>query len=63
MTVASYLSYVARIKDVPRKRRRDAVQRSIERCGLAGQRARDRHAPKGFRQRGAPQAIVHERRC
>ena len=36
MTVQSYLAYVARIKDVPRAKRRDAVERAIERCGLDG---------------------------
>jgi len=62
MTVQSYLAYVARIKDVPRKQRRDAIQRAIERCGLKGT---DRRVigtlSKGFRQRvGLAQAIVHE---
>jgi ABC-2 type transport system ATP-binding protein len=62
MDVASYLRYVARIKDVPRARLRDAVDRAVERCGL-----RDVHRrvigtlSKGYRQRvGLAQAIVHE---
>ncbi|MFI5216429.1 MAG: ABC transporter ATP-binding protein [Candidatus Limnocylindria bacterium] len=62
MTVTSYLAYVARIKDVPRKRRRDAIQRAIERCGLKGMNRRVIGTlSKGFRQRvGLAQAIVHE---
>jgi ABC-2 type transport system ATP-binding protein len=62
MTVGSYLSYVARIKDVPRKSRKDAVSRAIERCGLEGTaRTVIGTLSKGFRQRvGLAQAIVHE---
>jgi len=62
MTVQSYLAYVARIKDVPRKQRRDAIQRAIERCGLKGTERRVIGTlSKGFRQRvGLAQAIVHE---
>jgi ABC-2 type transport system ATP-binding protein len=62
MDVTSYLRYVARLKDVPRARLRDAVDRAIERCAL-----REVHRrvigtlSKGFRQRvGLAQAIVHE---
>jgi len=62
MTVTSFLDYVARIKDVPRARRRDALDRALERCGLAEVR---RHVigtlSKGFRQRvGLAQAIIHD---
>jgi ABC-2 type transport system ATP-binding protein len=62
MTVASYLAYVARIKDVPRAKRREAVERAIGRCGLAGNARRVIGTlSKGFRQRvGLAQAIVHE---
>ena len=62
MTVISYLAYVARIKDVPRAKRRDAVERAIERCGLSGTHRRVIGTlSKGFRQRvGLAQAIVHE---
>jgi ABC-2 type transport system ATP-binding protein len=62
MDVVSFLRYVARLKDVPRARLRDAVDRAVERCGL-----REVHRrvigtlSKGFRQRvGLAQAIVHE---
>jgi len=62
MTPASYVDFVARLKDVPRKERRDAVERALERCGLVEVRNREiRQLSKGFRQRvGLAQAIVHE---
>ena len=62
MTVSSYLAYVARIKDVPRARRRGAVDRALERCGLTEVRGRVIGTlSKGFRQRvGLAQAIVHD---
>jgi ABC-2 type transport system ATP-binding protein len=62
MDVTGYLRYVARLKDVPRARVRDAVDRAVERCGL-----REVHRrvigtlSKGYRQRvGLAQAIVHD---
>ncbi len=62
MTVERYLDYVARIKDVPRAKRRESVARAIERCGLkqvAWQVIGT--LSKGFRQRvGLAQAIVHD---
>jgi ABC-2 type transport system ATP-binding protein len=62
MTVSGYLRYITAIKDVPRARRRDAVERVLGRCGLEA--ARDRvigTLSKGYRQRiGLAQAIVHE---
>jgi ABC-2 type transport system ATP-binding protein len=62
MSVKSYVAYVARIKDVPRARRRAAVDRALERCGLAEVRGRVIGTlSKGFRQRvGLAQAIVHD---
>jgi ABC-2 type transport system ATP-binding protein len=62
MTVASYLDYVARIKDVPRGERREKVARALERCGLAHVAWRVIGTlSKGYRQRvGLAQAIVHE---
>jgi ABC-2 type transport system ATP-binding protein len=62
MKVAAYLRYVTAIKGVPRARRRDAVARAIDRCGLA----RVAHRvigtlSKGYRQRvGLAQAIAHD---
>jgi ABC-2 type transport system ATP-binding protein len=62
MTVVSYLRYVASIKDVPRRARREAVDRALERCGLRDVRWRVIGTlSKGFRQRvGLAQAIVHD---
>jgi ABC-2 type transport system ATP-binding protein len=53
---------VTRIKDVPRARRREAVDRALERCGLAHVHRRVIGSlSKGYRQRvGLAQAIVHE---
>ena len=62
MTVRSYLNFVSKIKEVPRARRRDAIDRALERCGLVEVRNRViGDLSKGFRQRvGLAQAIVHE---
>ena len=62
MTVTSYLRYVAAIKDVPRARRREAIERALERCALTQVRGRVIGTlSKGFRQRvGLAQAIVHD---
>jgi ABC-2 type transport system ATP-binding protein len=62
MSVFSYVDYVARIKDVPRRERRAKVERALERCGLAEVSRRVIGTlSKGFRQRvGLAQAIVHE---
>jgi ABC-2 type transport system ATP-binding protein len=47
---------------VPRAKRKDAVERALERCGLKDVSRREiRQLSKGFRQRvGLAQAIVHE---
>jgi ABC-2 type transport system ATP-binding protein len=62
MDVEGYLSFVAAIKGVPRAKRRDAVDRTLERCGLTDVRRRVIGAlSKGYRQRvGIGQAIVHD---
>jgi ABC-2 type transport system ATP-binding protein len=62
MTVSSFLDFVARIKDVPRARRRDALDRALERCGLVEVRRRVIGTlSKGYRQRvGLAQAIIHD---
>jgi ABC-2 type transport system ATP-binding protein len=62
MTVTAFLDYVARIKDVPRARRRGALERALERCGLTEVRRRVIGTlSKGFRQRvGLAQAIIHD---
>jgi ABC-2 type transport system ATP-binding protein len=62
MTVASYVRYVASIKDVPRARRSEAVARALERCALTDVASRVIGTlSKGYRQRvGLAQAIVHD---
>jgi ABC-2 type transport system ATP-binding protein len=62
MDVQGYLTFVAKLKDVPRAKRKDAVERAMERCGLADVQRRVIGAlSKGYRQRvGIAQAIVHE---
>jgi ABC-2 type transport system ATP-binding protein len=62
MDVQGYLTFVAKLKDVPRAKRKAAVERAMERCGLADVRRRVIGAlSKGYRQRvGIAQAIVHE---
>jgi ABC-2 type transport system ATP-binding protein len=61
MTVRAYVEFVAAIKDVPRGGRREAVDRVLDRCGLARvQRRVIGQLSKGYRQRvGLAQAIVH----
>ncbi|MAE93932.1 MAG: multidrug ABC transporter ATP-binding protein [Deltaproteobacteria bacterium] len=62
MDVTGYLEFVAKIKDVPRARRRSAVESALERCGLADVHRRVIGSlSKGFRQRvGIAQAILHD---
>jgi ABC-2 type transport system ATP-binding protein len=60
MTCRSYLTYVAKIKDVPRARRRDVIDQALERCGLADVHRRVISTlSKGYRQRvGIAQAVL-----
>jgi ABC-2 type transport system ATP-binding protein len=62
MRVRDYVDYVAAIKDLPRRSRREAVDRALERCGLADVASRVIGTlSKGYRQRvGLAQAIVHD---
>jgi len=62
MDVQGYLHFVAKIKDVPRRQRHDAVERAMQRCGLSDVKRRVIGAlSKGYRQRvGIAQAIVHD---
>ncbi len=62
MDVTGYLDFVARIKDVPRAQRKQAVDRAVERCGLSEVHRRVIGSlSKGYRQRvGIAQAIVHD---
>ena len=61
MRVGEYLSYRAKLKDVPRARRREAIDHVIARCNLGS--VEDRilgHLSKGYRQRvGLAEALVH----
>ncbi len=61
MSPLSFVDFVARLKDVPRTERPEAVDRALELCGLQEVRRREiRQLSKGFRQRvGLAQAIVH----
>jgi len=62
MTVEGFLHFVARLKGVPRKNRRDRVNHSLDRCQIADKRKLlIRKLSKGYRQRvGIAQAIVHD---
>jgi ABC-2 type transport system ATP-binding protein len=62
MTVAGYVDYAARIKDVPRRARAAAVDHALERCALRDVASRVIGTlSKGYRQRvGIAQAIVHD---
>ncbi len=62
MTVFDYLEFAARIKGVPRERRKARIEESLERCSIAD--VRDKltgKLSKGYRQRvGLAQTLVHE---
>ncbi len=61
MTVKSYLNFMAKIRRVPRKKRRQQVDSAIEACGLRNYQDRIiGKLSKGYRQRvGLAQALVH----
>jgi ABC-2 type transport system ATP-binding protein len=62
MRVREYLEFRARLKDVPRSRRRAAIDLVIGRCRLGEvERRLLGHLSKGFRQRvGLAEAMVHD---
>lgn len=62
MTIHEYLTFVARIKGVPRDKVAGSVNAAIEKCFLGDVAHRlCQHLSRGYRQRvGIAQAIVHE---
>ena len=62
MRVREYLTYRAKLKDVPRARRRSAIDEVIDRCKLTDVESRVLgHLSKGYRQRvGLAEAMVHD---
>ena len=62
MRVREYLAYRAKLKDVPRSKRRGAIDEVLERCKLADVESRVLgHLSKGYRQRvGLAEAMVHD---
>lgn len=61
MSVQGYLEFVARIKNVPAQKRRQAVERAMEMCNIVEQRHQlIRKLSRGYKQRvGLAQALVH----
>ena len=62
MTVSSYLDFVARIKEIPKKQIKTSMDEALEKCGLTEvyERVIDQLS-KGFKQRvGIAQAIIHK---
>jgi gliding motility-associated transport system ATP-binding protein len=62
MQVAGFLEFVATIRGVERSRRRAAIDRAVQACGLRGMLGKSiAELSKGFRQRvGLAQALVHD---
>jgi ABC-2 type transport system ATP-binding protein len=62
MTVSSYLSFVAEIKQVPSSKREDAVGRAVKTSGLESVKSRlIKNISRGYKQRvGIAQALIHD---
>ncbi len=62
MTVSAYLRFVAAIKQIPRPKRREAVDHALDSAGLDQVRNRlIRNISRGFKQRvGIAQALIHD---
>jgi ABC-2 type transport system ATP-binding protein len=62
MRVREYLSYRAKLKDVPGSKRRSAIDEVLERCKIKDVESRVLgHLSKGYRQRvGLAEAMVHD---
>ncbi len=62
MRVREYLDFRAKLKDVPRSKRRRSIAEAVARCGLSDVENRVvGHLSRGYRQRvGLADAIVHE---
>lgn len=62
MTVASYLGFVAAIKQVPKAKKKEAAVRAVRSAGLESVRGRlIKNISRGFKQRvGIAQALIHD---
>ena len=62
LTVTDYLLFVAQLKQIPSRQRRDAIERACRKCALADVSHRIiGRLSKGYRQRvGIAQAILHD---
>jgi ABC-2 type transport system ATP-binding protein len=62
MTVYSFLSFVAEIKQIPSAKRKEAVEKAIKVSGLGSVRGRlIRNISRGFKQRvGIAQCLIHD---
>ena len=62
MTVYSYLNFVAQIKGVPSKKRKERIEIAIEKSGLGEVRNRlIKNLSRGYKQRvGIAQALIHD---
>jgi ABC-2 type transport system ATP-binding protein len=62
MTVSGFLGFVSEIKQIPKIKIREAVDKSIQTCGLEKVRGRlIKNISRGFKQRvGLAQALIHD---